>query len=69
MLSAFASNSGGALLAVAAAVGGPWAAISGLRGRWLGGAPNEWTLAAISLGIMAVTLVDWGCRLWMEFGS
>jgi hypothetical protein len=68
VLQSFASNSGGALLALATAIGGPWALISGLRGRWLGGTPNEWTFAGISLAIMAVTLTDWGVRLYLEHG-
>ena len=68
VLQSFACNSGGALLALATLVGGPWALISGLRGRWLGGTPNEWWFAGISVAIMAVTLTDWGIRLYMEHG-
>ena len=64
----FASNSGGALLALAACMGGPWALLSGLRGRWLGGIPNEWTFAGLSLAIMAITLLDWSVRLYIEHG-
>jgi hypothetical protein len=66
LLQSFACNSGGALLALATLIGGPWALVSGLRGRWLGGVPNEWWFAGISLAIMAVTLTDWGIRLYME---
>jgi hypothetical protein len=68
VLQSFASNSGGALLALATLVGGPWALFSGLRGRWLGGMPNEWWFAGISVGIMAVTLTDWGIRLYLDHG-
>lgn len=64
VVEAFQANSGGALLALAAAVGGPWSIASGLLGRWLGGTPNEWTFAGISVGIMVITLIDWGVRLW-----
>jgi hypothetical protein len=66
VLGAFSANTGGALLALAAAIGGPWAIASGIRGRWVGGTPNEWLFAGISLGIMAITLCDWGVRLYME---
>ena len=68
VLQSFASNSGGALLALATLVGGPWAVISGFRGRWLGGMPNEWWFAGISVAIMAVTLTDWGIRLYLDQG-
>lgn len=68
VLQSFACNSGGALLALATLVGGPWALASGLRGRWLGGTPNEWWFAGISVAIMVVTLTDWGIRLYMEHG-
>jgi hypothetical protein len=68
VLQAFACNSGGTLLGIASAIGGPWALLSGLRGRWLGGMPNEWWFAGISVAIMVVTLADWGVRLYMEYG-
>jgi hypothetical protein len=68
VLQSFAANSGGALLALAAAVGGPWAMVSGVRGRWWGGMPNEWMFAGISVAIMVVTLIDWGVRLYLEQG-
>jgi len=68
VLESFAANSGGALLAIAAALAGPWSIMSGLRGRWLGGVPNEWTFAGISIGVMVITLVDWGVRLYLERG-
>lgn len=63
---AFAANTGGVLLALASAAGGTWAVASGLRGRWIGGLPNEWIFAGVSLAIMAITLADWGVRLYME---
>jgi hypothetical protein len=65
VLQAFAANTGGALLAIAAAIGGPWSIASGVRGRWVGGTPNEWTFAGISIGIMVITLIDWGVRLYV----
>ncbi len=63
---AFAANTGGVLLAVASAVGGIWAIGSGIRGSWLGGLPNEWIFAGISLSIMIITLLDWAIRLYRE---
>lgn len=68
VLQSFACNSGGALLALATLIGAPWVLVSGLRGQWLGGMPNEWWFAGISLTIMAVTLTDWGIRLYLDFG-
>jgi len=68
VLMSFASNSGGALLAIASAIGGPWLVISGLRGRWLGGMPNEWWFAGASIVILVVTLADWGVRLYIAQG-
>lgn len=69
VLQSFACNSGGALLAIASAVGGPWLLLSGLRGRWLGGMPNEWWFAGMSVIVLVVTLTDWGVRLYVEHGK
>ena len=51
-----------ALLAVAAIVAGPWMLISGLRGRWFLGCPNEMVVACLGVGIVMITIVDWVFR-------
>jgi Protein of unknown function (DUF2752) len=61
--SAFRANAGGALLAVAALLCGPWLLISGLRGRWLVTPPHEGMTLAVGLVIVAVTLIDWTLRI------
>jgi hypothetical protein len=61
---AFAANSGGALLGILAITLGPWMLVSGWRGQWWGGFPNEWSFAICSIGIMMVTLFDWGLRIY-----
>jgi hypothetical protein len=61
--SAFRANSGGALLAVVAAVCGPWMLASGLWGRWLLGPPRELPTMIVGLVIIATTLIDWSVRL------
>ena len=61
--SAWRANAGGALLALVAVWCGPWLALSGLRGKWLFGTPHEWTILAIGLTIVAITLIDWTLRL------
>ena len=60
---AFRANAGGALLGVAAVVCGPWLVVSGIRGRWCGGPPNEWLTLLVGFTIMGVTLIDWAVRL------
>lgn len=60
---ALRANAGGALLAVAAIVGGPWLLGSGIRGRWIGGLPRDsWTIAVAVL-ILVTTLTQWIVRL------
>lgn len=62
VLGALRANVGGALLAAAAMISGPWLLISGLRGRWLLGCPNEFVVAAIGVSIVLITVVDWVLR-------
>jgi Protein of unknown function (DUF2752) len=61
--SAFRANAGGALLALAALVCGPWLVVSGVRGRWLIGPPRESVTLAVGLVIVAVTVIDWTMRI------
>jgi hypothetical protein len=63
VVSAVRVNSGGALLAVVAAVCGPWMLASGIRGRWLWGPPREGPTLVVGLAIIATTLIDWSVRL------
>lgn len=58
------ANSGGALLALVAAVVGPWMVISGGLGRWFVRPPGEWSVVAASVVIVVVTLADWCVRLF-----
>jgi hypothetical protein len=60
------ANSGGAMLAVAAALCGPWMLASGLRGRWLVGPPREGPILAVGLAIVVTTLIDWSVRLYLS---
>jgi hypothetical protein len=63
VLGAIEANAGGALLAVTAAVCGPWLVGSALLGRWLGGRPREWLTVAVGVAIVIVTLVQWTVRI------
>jgi len=63
MLRAVRANSGGAVLAMIAAVISPWWIGSGLCGRWLGGVPNEKWILAGAVTVMAVTVIDWMIRI------
>ena len=63
VLRAAQANAGGMLLAIAAAVFGPWMLVSGLRGSWLFGPPPERLLLAVGVVIVLTTLVDWCLRL------
>jgi hypothetical protein len=60
---AFQANSGGALLGVLAIVAGPWMLVSGMRGRWWIGSPNEWVVLGIALFVVVTTVCDWAIRI------
>jgi hypothetical protein len=62
-LRAAKTNAGGAVLAAAAMLAGPWLLISAARGAWWIAAPNDRLLAACAVGVVAITLVDWIYRL------
>ena len=62
---AVGANSGGAMLAVAAALCGPWMLGSGLRGKWLWVPPREGPILAVGLAIVVTTLIDWSVRLYL----
>jgi Protein of unknown function (DUF2752) len=63
VVSAMQANTGGALLAIAAATCGPWLAASGLVGRWVIGPPRAGLTLAVGLTIVVVTLTQWTLRL------
>ncbi|MBC8350948.1 MAG: DUF2752 domain-containing protein [Planctomycetes bacterium] len=63
LFAALRANVGGTLLAGLAIIVGPWLLLSGFRGRWIWWVPNEWIAAAVSLALLLVTIMDWGCRL------
>jgi hypothetical protein len=63
IVTAFRVNAGGAMLAVLAILAVPWSLMTAIRGRhfaWLPrGNANLW----IAAGILAVVLLQWGCRM------
>ncbi len=59
----FAANSGGGLLAIYSLVFAWLSARAGFSGRFPSFRTQKW-LAISLLGIVAVTLVDWGIRMW-----
>jgi hypothetical protein len=66
--SALGANVGGTLLAMLAMIAGPWGVISGILGRWLWPPPSDLWVAALTVGIVLVTLGDWLLRLWIDSG-
>lgn len=60
---ALRANSGGTLLALAAAFVGPWLLASGLRGRWLVRPPNEYVVLAVGGVLLLVIVTDWLLRV------
>ena len=64
VVQAMQANSGGALLAIIAAMVGPWMLTSGLIGRWLGGPPRESLTIGVGLAVVVTTLIDWSWRLY-----
>lgn len=62
-LASVRSNSGGAVLALAAMVIGPWLVSAAVAGRWLVHPPGDRAIAALAIGFIAITLLDWIYRL------
>ena len=60
---ALAANAGGALLAMLSLAAVPWLLAAAVRGRWLGGAWGDWTLAAVALAVSLVTAGQWLWRI------
>jgi len=65
VISSFQANAGGALLALAALICGPWLLVSGLRGLWTVARPHEGTVLVVGVTIIVVTLADWTLRVWI----
>jgi len=57
------ANAGGALLALAAVVAGPWFVGSAAYGQWLIGPPRDVVVIGVGLTVVVVTIVDWTLRL------
>jgi hypothetical protein len=58
-------NVGGLLLAIFAAIGAPWALVSGFRGDWWPVAPRfSWCLAAGIIVVVSIAL-QWAARFWI----
>ncbi|HJT31960.1 MAG TPA: DUF2752 domain-containing protein [Pirellulales bacterium] len=62
-LASLRANTGGAALAAAAMVAGPWLLVSAALGRWLTRPPSDRAIAVTAVGFIVVTLIDWVCRL------
>jgi hypothetical protein len=62
-LAAVRVNAGGALLAVLAAIGGPWFAASGMMGRWVASPPKEMWVFGAAMLVAIVTLIQWALRI------
>lgn len=63
VIQSFRANSGGALLAIVAAMAGPWMLLSGLRGRWVVSPPNHSIVLITLVTVLGVTLIDWVIRM------
>ena len=64
LVGAVRANAGGTLLGLLAMAAAPWLLISAARGAWLGWVPESTALAWILLAVAAVTLLDWGVRMF-----
>jgi hypothetical protein len=63
---ALAANAGGTLLAGLALTGAAWLLVSALRGRWFGGRPSPWAMAAIAAMVGLTTAGQWIWRMWTQ---
>jgi len=62
LVGAVKANPGGMLLAISAAIFGPWMVVSGLKGVWWLRPPNELFIGLGGVAIIAITLIDWFTR-------
>jgi hypothetical protein len=63
LAAAFRASAGGALLAMAAVVSGPWLVASGVRGRWVVGPPPEAVTLGLGFAVALVMMIEWAVRL------
>ena len=63
IIQSFRANPGGALLGICTIVFAPWLFVSGLIGRWFYRNPNMAWLFFGTLGICAVTTIQWVIRV------
>ena len=64
-IQALKSNVGGTMLAVVAALFGPWSVISAIAGRPVWKSPGQWGAIAMGSIILFVTLIDWTVRYFL----
>jgi len=67
VIDALRVNAGGAMLAALAILAAPWSLATAIRGRRFGWTPRGAWIPWIAGGILAVVLLQWGCRLIMHF--
>jgi hypothetical protein len=67
VLSSLYANAGGTMLGALAMLAVPWSLATAIRGRPLARMPRGGLSAAICTGILAVVLLQWGCRLIEHF--
>jgi hypothetical protein len=66
ILASFRVNAGGTMLGMLAIVAVPWSLLTAIRGRRFAWTPRGRWIAWSSSGILAVVLLQWGCRLVMH---
>jgi hypothetical protein len=63
ILTSFRVNAGGAILGMLAILAVPWSLATAIRGRPIARLPRERLTGWFGVGILAVVLLQWGCRL------
>jgi hypothetical protein len=67
ILTSFCVNAGGAMLGILAIFAVPWSLATAIRGRHFAWTPGGTVTAWVAGGILAIVLLQWGCRLVMHF--
>ena len=57
------ANAGGTMLAMLAILAAPWSLLTAIRGRHFAWTPGGRWIAWIAGGIVAIVVLQWGCRL------
>jgi hypothetical protein len=68
-LSACTASLSGTLLAMASSLLGPWALVSGLRGRCWNAPPSDRTVILAVIGIVLLIFAEWTARLMAGWES